>query len=718
MAILTPSPEVYFLGTQDFSKRQVLPEPLPIPQHCPLQFGFMQKGPDTKDLAVGAQMLLLYGEESFDKNSRYFNHSTVFMNGFSSKGNTMMIHRLIPDDAGPKSNMTLYVDVATTDVPNYLRNSDGSLVYDNDTQTYKTDPDTPTIDGYKVKYIKDFKDSEELLVGSNSIRTGTMKNKDDSDSTMYPILDLQARFKGRYYNNIGFTLDTYQKDVIPNQVLESSKSFPYKLSVLHRKDETTSPVIHKSVYGEPNILTTLNTSAINEVTEKNFSIEDVLEDYYKNELDGDPRVQLMYSDFSEVHIYTNHVETLLAKLATKEQQLITDTDEVFSDGNNGSRSDWYDYTNNDLTNVIGDELYMFNLFTLKTMGLISYQSVIMSTDTPSLSGNLSEVQISSSTPIWLNGGSDGTLSNEVFEQLVSKEMDKYLDPNSEVMDLAVNSETILYDSGFTLPLKKNLVNFIGVRPNTVVMMSTYDASLKGGMSLSHERAVASAIISKLRMMPESTHFGTGVMRGCIVQQSGVDRLRVYKNRIPLLFDYAMKGSELMGAGNGSWKDGSFFDKQPGNIVNELVDIQPDFIPANVKPILWGVGLVWAQKRDRNEMFYPSSQTIYDNGTSVLNNFFTVMVISHLNTVAYRTWQRFTGDTDLSPSVFKVDVESYFRYLINNGSIFLNKYDIKPEVYFTDTDVRLGYSWHLKIKVSGNNMKTVMTTHVDAFRMEV
>jgi len=54
-------------------------------------------------------------------------------------------------------------------------------------------------------------------------------------------------------------------------------------------------------------------------------------------------------------------------------------------------------------------------------------------------------------------------------------------------------------------------------------------------------------------------------------------------------------------------------------------------------------------------------------------------------------------------------------LLDNGALFLNKYGITPEVYYTETDRQRGYSWHLRIKVTGNNMKTVMTTHVEAFR---
>ena len=717
MAILSSSPEVYFLNTEDSSKRQVLPEPLPIPQHCPLQFLFTQKGPDTKELATGAQMLKLYGDDSFNKRSKYFNHATIFAKGFSSKGNVMMVKRLIPEDAGPKSNMVLYIDIATADVPNYLRNSDGSLVWDNDTSSYKTDSVNPTIEGYKIKIIKDYVNTEELTLGSASSKTGTMKNKDGTDSTMYPIFDIKAKYKGEYYNNIGITLTTYTKDILPIQIISESKTFPYGLSVVSREDVTKSPVVTKTKYGENTVMVTLKPNVTNPITDSEFGITDILPEMWKNELDGNPKVQLMYSDFEEVHLYTEYIETVLTMLATKEKEYITTTTETFEDGLEGNRLSWYDYSSNEDDTILDSELYLFNMLTLKSLSGVNYQSVIISTDTPTLTGNLSEVQISSNTPLWLNGGSDGTINDGVFNELVKKEMAKYLDPNSEVMDLAVNNESFLYDSGFPLEYKKELVNFIAVRPNTVVMLSTYDASLNKPMSLSDERAVASAIISKLKMVPESTYFGTGVMRACIVQQSGVDKLREYKSRIPLLFDYAMKASELMGAGNGYWKRNSYFDKQPGNIVRDIIDVKPDFLPANVKPILWDVGLIWGQKRDRNEVFYPASQTVYDNDTSVLNNFFMVSAIAYLNTIAYKVWQRFTGDTEYTPAIFKQKVETYMLKLIDNGGIYLNKFDIVPEVYFTETDSQRGYSWHLKIKVSGNNMKTVMTTHVEAFRKE-
>jgi hypothetical protein len=43
--------------------------------------------------------------------------------------------------------------------------------------------------------------------------------------------------------------------------------------------------------------------------------------------------------------------------------------------------------------------------------------------------------------------------------------------------------------------------------------------------------------------------------------------------------------------------------------------------------------------------------------------------------------------------------------------------IIPDTYFTAADLARGYSWSLNIKLYANNMKTVQTLQISAYRME-
>ena len=48
--------------------------------------------------------------------------------------------------------------------------------------------------------------------------------------------------------------------------------------------------------------------------------------------------------------------------------------------------------------------------------------------------------------------------------------------------------------------------------------------------------------------------------------------------------------------------------------------------------------------------------------------------------------------------------------------FDGKFVIQPNATVTELDNLRGYSWTLPIKIYANNMKTVMTTYVEAYRM--
>jgi hypothetical protein len=60
-----------------------------------------------------------------------------------------MLQRVLPADAGPEANMTLWLDVLPTDVDNFERNADGSIRFD----TLGNPVVLGTIPGYKVKYV-------------------------------------------------------------------------------------------------------------------------------------------------------------------------------------------------------------------------------------------------------------------------------------------------------------------------------------------------------------------------------------------------------------------------------------------------------------------------------------------------------------------------------------------------------------------------------------
>lgn len=709
--IISASPQVILLGTDDKSGAIVTPEREPIPQHLPKLFLFAEKGQTDASLVGGAKMLATYGSNTFDKNGEFYNHATQFATAIAGEANTCMIQRVIPDDANPEANFTLYLDIVADLIPNYARNSDGGIVKDQSGNPV-VDSDTPEISGFRIKYIKEYTPGG-LTLGTNQTKTGHIVAKDGTNSTMYPILDFKAKYKGEFYNNVGVSLESMLQADIPSTIISEGKVVPYKLKLVVRESKKATAVTQKSLYGEASVMFSLKKDAINPTTDASFDLDAIFPEQWSNETDAS--FPLKYSDYDNVHVYYDNVKVLLETIMEQERTHVTDVLTTWNDGLDANTLSWFDFTTADGNLLLEEEHNLIDIFTAKSTKGVNYFTLIQDESEVIPTVTMKEVQISSNTPLFLEGGSNGTLDNEMFETLVVREMQKYLDPDSEVMDMAVNVESIIYDSGFTLPTKEELCNFIGLRKDTMVMLTTHDASLGTKyLPLSDERAIAVKLKNRLKLTPESDYFGTKVMRGVVVAGTSLLSDDSLKTRVPNLLEIATKSAAYMGAGTGEWKAVKTFDSAPGSIINNLKDIQPSFIPAGVKPILWNSGMVWPQPFDRRQYFFPAIQTVYEDDTSVLNSYFTVMAICTLNKIAAEAWRNFTGTTSLTRDQLADAVVAFVNDRVANK--FDNRFVIVPEVEFTDGDIQRGYSWNLVTKIYANNMKSVMVSRIEAYRL--
>jgi hypothetical protein len=376
---------------------------------------------------------------------------------------------------------------------------------------------------------------------------------------------------------------------------------------------------------------------------------------------------------------------------------------------------WFDYSTTDVDTLKAEELYLFNMFTLRSFGNVRYFTIQLDDGVANLTSTQKEVTISSTTPIFLNGGSDGTLSNEEFEKAVVAEMAKYLDPNSEVHDLAVNPESVFYDSGFTLDTKKELFNFIALRKDTFLSLSTHDSTLGSRYNnLSDTRAIAVALKARGQLAPESTYYGTEIAR-CIVVGSTMELSdNSTEDRVSTLYEIAYNTANMMGASDGVWKANKIFDNAPGNIIKLGYNIQPKFIPNGIKPTLWADGLIWAQPYDMHQFHHPALQTIYSDDASALNNYFVAFALTTCTKIAHRVWANFTGSAHYSADEFK---EAVFNYALKEVNVFDGIVKVIPEVIMTDEDILRGYSWQLKFKLYGGIMKTVQVYTTEVYRLD-
>lgn len=695
--IVNAAPMTIMRGTQDLSTRPLIREPEDIPTHLPKFYLYTQKGPTTPQLVVGDSRTQIYGADSFDVRKKWANHATVFCNAVNAEGNAQMIQRVLPADAGPEANILLSLDVLPTQVPDYVRNTDGSIQTDanGDPVPLMNGANPVTVAGFKAKWVVS---SVNTVLGIQNFGHATIVAGDQSDgavqSQRYPVVQLKASSAGEWGNNVGIRLwapTTSTSGGIDTRLLTQEKAFPYRMSVIKRANQMATAKVVENLYGEQSIQVTLKSGVISPSTDAQMFIGDVLLDAYQNV--KDVRYPPLIGDFGSVAIYENNINTLVTMFHTAEMNYI-------DAASNPSA------IVTDFQGAAGEQ-HLFNFVSGNSSEGYPYHTF-------QLLGTAGSIKPNEFTNIYAAGSTDGTMSDAAFAGLVASEVAEYNNPNSNLLDTANNVESIIYDSGFPLATKYALLDFISIRKDTFVILSAYEV---GGqrLSASQENSLAVALRTRAQLYPESDYFGTPVMRALVMGRSGKVRSSQYTGYLPASIEVAIKSARYMGAGNGIWKNGKAFDGAPGSILDYVYDVNVIYTPAGARNRDWDAGLNWVQSYDRRSLFIPALKTVYNDDTSVLNSYFTAMAICEINKVSERAWRHFSGVSHLSNAQLADRVNEFI--IERTRGRFDERFIVEPNTYFTDADIARGYSWTTAVKIWAPNMKTVMTTFVQAHRLD-
>jgi hypothetical protein len=687
--IINASPQTVLQGTQDLSTRPPVREAVNIPQHLPKIYLYAKKGVTLPQLLVGDTRSEAFHADSFDLRKPWANHATVLANLVNAEGNQCMYQRVIPADAGPESNLLLSLDVLPTTVPLYTRNADGSFV--TDAQGAKV-PTGSTVAGYTVKWVVTTRNTNVLMqtFGAAGIVAGDQTDTTTAaQSQRYPIMELKAFSKGAFGNDVGLRLWAPTNEVntlVSEALLTREKAYPFFMALIRRDDVNSSPKVIETNFAEQRVTLTLKPGVIDPVTDSQLYVGDVFLDKYRNLTD--PTYPIQYCDFGDMVVYKNNIKTLV---------------DMFYAAEYPNKTDSSDFTG------VANESYLFNMVSGQSSNGNYYNTFqILSTGT-------GVVRPSEYTNIYAKSGSDGTMSDALFADLVTAEVNEYSNSNSKLMDTAVNVESIIYDSGFPLDTKKALCNFIAVRKDTFVVLGTHTVGAVA-LTASEEHSLAVALRTRLQLTPESDYFGTPVVRGMIMGRSGKLRNSQFTQDVPTTMEIAVKAAKYMGAANGKWKAGSNFDGAPGSVLDNMTNFNVTFTPATARNKDWDVGLNWVQSYDLRSYFFPALKTVCSDDTSVLNSFFTAMAICEINKVAERVWRFYSGSSgaNLSNDQLVEKVNAKTTSLLEGR--FDNRFIMQPAAYVSSADDQRGYSWTLPVKIYASNMKTVMTTSVQAYRI--
>lgn len=683
--ILNAAPMLINYGVDDQSKRQLPYEVPSVPQHCPKFYLYTQKGPAKATLVNPNMLNNLYGADSFDITKKWFNHATIFATEIAAEANNMVIERIIPEDSGAEATAILWLDVLTTTVDLYERNTDGSIFYD----TLGNPVIIGTTSGYKIKWVVSNHQTYNAAQNIGALTQVTGNQVDPltgNISTRYPIFEFKMAWQGSYGNNIGFRIwsPNYSTEKnIPEELITKSRVYPYYFSQITRSDSKSPIKVVNTQKWDSRILFTLRENTINTYTLADTYLPEVYFNEYNNIYTG------TNPEFDTIHIYQNNVDEIVTKLHASESNHI----DVFSD----------------ITSDPEDR-YLINLLGLTSTSGVPYHSIQFVDDTDAL-------MISRFSNIFAAGGSDGTMSDDLFAKAVEERMEKYANPDDPVQDHTLNPESIFYDTGFPLNTKRSLCKFISQRKDTFVVLSTYDVN-GPVMSASEEFSTGSALKTFISLYPESDYFGTPVLRGLVMSGSCRILNNPYKKRVPNSFEIAYKSARYMGAANAIWKTVENFDHAPGNVLRRTYDHSLVWLPASARNYYWSAGINWIQAYDYRLMQFPALKTVYgsdiNDDTSILNSYFTAMAICYLQKIVFDAWKEYTGVSSMSDDQLADAINDYVRNRV--AGKFDNRFVIEPQAQYSELDKIRGFSWQLPVRIYGYNMKTVMTTYISAYRM--
>ena len=689
--IVNAAPMVIDLGTNDLSASTVSTSSLDFPQHLPKFYIFAEKGPMGPTYIDFSEVSLtqVYGDLTFDVNEKYYTHQTPFLQTVAAQGNNCVVHRLPGAGAKDVANIALYLDVLPTQVPLYQKNTDGSLKLDgNGAPMPQLDNSSQplTVAGYKVAWVTDKTVAElgEYQPGLLTQRAG-LQVDGQTQSTQYPIFEFAAADPGEAGLKLAVRLyAALQTDLVPfpSNVLSDSDQYPFYFQLYKVTDSTTGktePVLNS--FGAQSAKFVTKAKGLDPASGAVIDLSKVLNDQYID-LPTSTATGLGY-----VKVYDNNLKQLTTEFY--------DAEKVIADTARDSQ-----------INTLESNVYAMNILSFVSSNGSPYQAI-------KLVDLSNSTRLTKNTNLFLKGATDGTISEALLDTSVAADMENYNSLLHVYNDKVLHPESMVYDSGYTLATKKALLKFISRRKDTFVVLSTQAHDVPSA-SLADQYSTGIALKTIAELYPESSTFGTGVMRALVFVGSGIIDGSLYTKRVPTTYEVAYKSALMMGAANGAWKGTYLFDRAPNSVLTKLKKLDVTWVPTTTRNTLWSAGLNFCLNYKTNQQFIPAMQTVYENDTSVLNSYFVCVAIAYLNKIQHAAWREFSGSISLTGPQLIEKVNEFIADKVKDK--FAGLFVIVPNTQITSYDAARGYSWTSDIKIYANNMETVMTASISAYRM--
>lgn len=621
--------------------------PLPAPElpglHQPVYFIFAERGPVNVPVKGSyAYLSRIFGTATFATKSKYFQHPSLFARTAAAYQEIWVVR--LADATAAKSSLVLVASVKDADVVQYEKDANGARVLDvngdpvplleADQVTEVTEPGVQIT--WSVQPI-DYDNSETL---TNLLTWTTMDGADEV--THYPIIALEAHDVSGNGDNIGikfFYDPEYETSVVAN-----TDAMTYKFAPVLLDTDTDIATPIRDIYDYPEIEVTLKREAYDASIPMYYDLEERIRNQYTS-TDGNAPHSLLGFD---VNVYDANVALIANRILGKSPELTVT--EWLVNIVNGIDENGVEYDHAEFTNAS----------TFVASNRINY----------------------------MQGGSDGSLTATTLHTLTEAYLGGEVYP--AITDEARYPFTHVYDSGYPVATKYALIDFLGVRRDVKVDISTQDVSLEPNTA-SEDQSAGSSLRSQAALHPESTFFGTPVIRCSIYQQCG--RLAAdttYLKWVPATMDRMIKRCQYDAAQK--------IKGQPTGLPNSVVDIftELNWAPASdsQKRLNWATGLNYIEYYDTDGVHFADYRSVYPYDDSILSDDIACDYLVYIMHLARRTWAETAGLRERNEALFKriqdkIDAAVSFSF---NG-----KCTTVTTAYKTAEDEARGYSSTVSIR---------------------
>lgn len=263
----------------------------------------------------------------------------------------------------------------------------------------------------------------------------------------------------------------------------------------------------------------------------------------------------------------------------------------------------------------------------------------------------------------------------------------------------------LWDTGFSFDTKLAMRTLMNSRRDVWVALSCFTVAdnytgaegeeFFGYVPEQDEQSlqgIAARLQAAFRLYPESHDFGTTAVRAIIFKNSGVINNSLYKKRRSIAIDTLWKVCKYMGAGDGNFKREWAIDSSDARVklLHNWSEINCIYQPTHIKTLSQQNGLTYVEAFDTKNYFIPYHQTIYDDPTSVLNDFITMTICCYLEKLGLIAYRKYGMDNTLTPTKRAEKVSSFIEKEAKDcyhGRVVVEAESIPPTATSTDTVTR-------------------------------